>query len=133
MKEFIIEDTEQIFDVLAELSKLEVNPDRPISIKIDEFKSKRSIAQNNLFWSWMRMISKETGNTMNALHDYFCEEFLGKDLETVHGKEQEVIRGTSKLNTAEMTDFLFQIESFAASELGIRLPHPEEDLRWQTA
>ena len=86
---------------------------------------KRTIDQNALFWLWMECISQETGTDKNDIHDYYCMLFLRRTA-PINGDERVIISGTSKLNTAQFTDFLNKVQADAASEFGIKLPLPED-------
>lgn len=88
-------------------------------------KSQRSLDQNALMWLWFTCIASETGSEKQDVHDHYCRQFLVKDIE-FNGKQEKIIISTSKLNTAAMTEFLNKVQSDAASELGIRLPNPED-------
>lgn len=95
------------------------------TLEIKRRKKKRSVDQNALMWMWFSCIEDETGTDKQDVHDYYCKKFLRR---TVYfgGKEEVVVRGTSRLNTAEMTIFLNKVQADAATELGIRLPSPDD-------
>lgn len=99
---------------------------KPWSVTIARAKSKRSIEQNNLMWSWLTIIANETGNTAKAIHEWCKAEFLPPVYVEVNGKVHEARRSTTDLNTAEMAEYLRRIETWAASDLGIVLPHPDD-------
>ena len=86
---------------------------------------KRTLDQNKLFWLWATCISHETGTEINDIHDYYCALYLRRTA-TINGNDRVVISGTSKLNTAQFTDFLNKIQADAAIEFGIRLPSPDD-------
>lgn len=85
----------------------------------------RSVSQNRLMWMWFNCISKATGTPQQDIHDYYCSLYLRKRIEYKE-RMQEIVIGTSGLNTAEFTDFLDKIKADAASELGIVLPLPSD-------
>ena len=89
---------------------------------------KRTYDQNALSWLWYTCIEKEIGTDRQAMHDYYCTKFL-RTTEIINGTEQNIVRGTSKLNTAQFSDFLMKVQADAAQEFGISLPDPE-DLRF---
>ena len=86
---------------------------------------KRTLDQNALMWLWFTCIEHETGTEKNDVHDYYCMLFLRRRV-TINGGEKVIISGTSKLNTAQFTDFLNKVQADAASEFGIRLPTPDD-------
>lgn len=89
---------------------------------------RRSNDQNRLLWLWLTCIADETGNDRQDLHDYYCRKFLSHTV-TINGKPEMVSTGTRGLNTETMTYFLNKVQADAASELGVRLPSPEDE-RW---
>ena len=52
-------------------------------------------------------------------------KFLVKQVH-VNGKVETIVRGTSKLNTLEMHNFMESVKIDAATEFGITLPLPED-------
>lgn len=94
-------------------------------ISIKRASERRTIAQNDLMWSWFSCIEEETGTAKNDVYMYYCKKFLCKVVSV--GKRMEKIYQTSSmLNTAQMADFLKKIQADAATELGITLPIPED-------
>ena len=95
------------------------------TITIKKASQKRSIPQNDLMWMWLTCIERETGTPKDDVYMYYCKRFLIKTIQI--GERQERIYNTSsKLTSEEMTEFLNKIQADAASELGIRLPLPED-------
>lgn len=94
-------------------------------LTITKRRERRTLSQNALLWMWLRCIAEDTGNTTDDLYDVFCSKFLRKRVE-VNGDVVECCKTSSQLNTAEMTTFLDNIQVYAASELGITLPNPED-------
>lgn len=94
-------------------------------LTITKRRERRTLSQNALLWMWLRCIAEDTGNTTDDLYDVFCSKFLRKRVE-VNGDVVECCKTSSQLNTAEMTAFLDNIQVYAASELGITLPNPED-------
>ena len=105
-----------VFDFLANGSYV---------ITIKRVSEKRSIAQNDLMWMWFTCIERETGTSKDDVYMYYCKKFLMKTIQ-VGDKMERIYNTSSKLNTLQMTDFLNKIQADAASELGIRLPLPED-------
>jgi hypothetical protein len=94
-------------------------------LTITKRRERRTLSQNALLWMWLRCIAEDTGNTTDDLYDVFCSKFLRKRVE-VNGDVVECCKTSSQLNTGEMTVFLDNIQVYAASELGITLPNPED-------
>ena len=95
------------------------------TLSIKKNVKRRSLDQNALSWMWYTCIERETGSDRNDVHAYYCEKFLKRPI-TINGIERIVTGGTSKLNSAEMADFLNKVQADAAQEFGIVLPSPED-------
>ena len=94
-------------------------------ITIKKASQKRSIPQNDLMWMWLTCIERETGTPKDDIYMYFCKKHLMKTIQ-IGNKQERIYNTSSKLNTEEMTEFLNKIQADAATELGIRLPLPED-------
>ena len=133
----------KVKEIIADLLKLDM--DKTYICEIKEPKSKRSLEQNKLLWSLIHRIAKETYQDdmdvycavlerADALSDYVITavdmaETLRKSfrgvkfirMQEVNGKDCYVFKvflGSSKMNTAEMTE-LIEITMQVANELGI--------------
>lgn len=132
-----------IKEIIADLLKLDMEKNYICDIK--EPKSKRSLEQNRLLWLLIHKIAKETFQSdddvycavlerADALSDYVItatdmQDTLRKNfrgvkfirMQEVNGKDcfvYKVYLGSSKMNTAEMTE-LIEITMQVANELGI--------------
>ena len=105
-----------VFDFLANGSYV---------ITIKRVSEKRSIAQNDLMWMWFTCIERNTGTSKDEVYMYYCKKFLMRTIQ-VGQKMERIYMTTSKLTTVQMTDFLNKVQADAATELGIRLPLPED-------
>ena len=115
-----------IHDIVDEW--LDVMANGNYMLTLERKKSNRSISQNNLMWKWFEIIAEAWTDfggptyTRDNVHDYYCLQFLSCSLpngKTIGGS-------TSKLTTEQMTEFLNKVGADAATEFGIRLPHPED-------
>ena len=133
----------KIKEIITDLLKLDM--DKTYICEIKEPRSKRSLEQNRLFWRLLHLIAKETFQSdedvycavlerADALSDYVItamdmQDTLRKSfrgvkfirMQEVNGKDcfvYKVYLGSSKMNTAEMTE-LIDITMQVASELGI--------------
>ena len=93
-------------------------------IEITKHRKSRSVSQNRLMWMWLNIISQETGNDADDLHELLKIKFLGTEKKVFLGTDIERAKSTTKLNTIEFTNYLDKIETLANS-IGITLPHPE--------
>lgn len=125
------------------VSALEVSDDRPWLVEIKLHKPNRSLAQNRLYWWWLRQIAehvngtgvaqvadRETGEvhghtvTTQDLHDWFRHSFLGRRAVEMNGRIYESARSTTTLTVNEFTDYLTKIEVHCQERMGLVLPHP---------
>jgi len=95
-------------------------------VDLSEKKPKRTLDQNRLMWLFLACISNETGNNKDFLHEFFKQKFLGMKNIAVLDSNIQIAVSTTKLNTAEMTNYLNRIQEFANTELGILLPNPDD-------
>lgn len=94
-------------------------------ISVKRASERRTIAQNDLMWSWFSCIEEETGTAKNDVYMYYCKKFLCKVI-SVGERMEKIYQTSSMLNTAQMANFLKKIQADAAAELGIMLPIPED-------
>ena len=95
------------------------------TITVKKVTEKRSIPQNDLMWMWLACIERETGTPKDEVYMYYCMKFLMRTV-TIGQKMERIYMTTSKLNTEQMTTFLNQLQADAETELGIRLPTPQD-------
>ena len=95
------------------------------TITVKRVHEKRSIAQNDLMWMWLACIERETGTTKDEIYMYYCKKFLMRTV-TMGQRQERIYMTTSKLNTEQMTEFLNKLQADAMTELGIRLPMPQD-------
>lgn len=104
-------------------------------VEIKPHKKQRTVRANNLYWQWLTIIGAEIGYTKDEMHDIFREKFLPVDHDEVIGIKRKRLTSTSApdFSTAMMSEYMQQIDRFAAQELGILLPHPDDDAytQWQ--
>lgn len=123
MQRYIIQDEIRRGNAVQYLQAL--NLSKPWSVEIKEFRKNRSNSQNSLYWKWLSEIEQETGNSRDDLHEIFKRMFLGTETKTLMGKNVEVTRSTTRLNTKEFTEYLNSIEHYMA-DMGITLSHPDD-------
>lgn len=99
--------------------------DGSMMMEVKKVSSKRSLKQNNLYWMWLGVISKDTGYTSNELHVAFRKKYLQPITIEAFGEKHEELPSTTKLKVGEFTEYLNEIENLVA-DIGIVLPHPED-------
>ena len=78
---------------------------------------KRTIAQNALMWKWYDIISKDTWNTTEYLHERMKEKFLSKKMRwKLNGKVKYTSKkgSTKKLSVKQFTEYLDNVYLFFA-------------------
>lgn len=118
------QDKKKLFDALKMLKK------EKYTVTIERPKKKRSINQNRYYWAVLGLISQETGNEADDLHDYFKTRFIPGSLVTFKetGEQSQVVGKSSALDTFDFGQYLDQIRAFAIQELNIYVMSPEEYL-----
>jgi hypothetical protein len=103
-------------------------------LELKEDSLTRTQRQNKLYWLWLNVYYKDTGNRQDAMHEYFAKNFIGGEMKEIDllGEKVRVmvVKSTTQLTTAEFKDYLEQIQDFM-NEQGIKLPTPK-DLYWQS-
>lgn len=98
-------------------------------VKISRHLPKRSIPQNRTYWMWINCISDETGHTAQEVHEVLKSMFLGMEIiEALNTTTQRPV-STTKLSVTDFSSYMEKVQAWAASEMAIRLPNPE-DLAW---
>ncbi len=100
--------------------------DKPWQVDIKPYKKNRSLAQNNLYRMWVEVIAEGLGYTHDEMHAILSNMFGEKETVEFNGDIVEVIKSTTKLTTKEFTDRLEKVDRWAAGEMGIVLPSPED-------
>lgn len=110
--------------VMAYLDRLPEG--KTYNVTIVRHRERRTVDQNSLLWLWVNCISDETGQDKDDLHEYFKQKFLGFDTKTLWGVQVFKSVSTASLDTLQFTQYLERIRAFAAAELGIELPDPQD-------
>ena len=105
----------------------------PLQVSWKNAVDRRSLSQNAMFWSLMEDMSvffTKEGNplTKDQAHDLMCYKFLGTaDIVIGQTVIPQQMRGTSKLDRGEMTQFIDQIIDWCMDHgVPIRNPHDGE-------
>jgi len=109
--------------VIAQIVRLDLS--RSYSVDISEKKRIRTILQNKLYRLWLVCIAFETGNDADDLHEFFKEKYLEPTIKKVFDQEIKTYT-TTNLNTIQFKNYLDHIQAFAARDLSITLPDPED-------
>jgi len=115
---------EQLKDTFNKIAKADLS--KGFIIEWKRFKKVRTNDQNALYWMWLTCLEQETGQEKDSLHDYFREKYLQVTYEQVFDSERKILQSTTKLDTVAMKNYLDKIQVFAATELAVTLPDPED-------
>ena len=116
---------------------LNLLPNGEYDLKITKHKAKRTLDQNATMWMWLRCLGcamrDYTGDErwsskdgVNALYEMYCAKFLHTKSVNPKGEVVDVVKSSSKLSKAEMSNFLDAIKTDIMVEYGIQLPLPED-------
>lgn len=96
---------------------------RPLMVRVDEYKSKRSREQNKRYWAIIEQIA--AGAWFNgkrysgeAWHHAFRLMFIGGQ-DTPNGAVMPL--STTDLNVADFNEYMTKVEAYAATELAVEL------------
>jgi hypothetical protein len=103
-----------------------------VVVSITRETSQRSDQQNRWYWGCvLALISEHTGYQPEELHDLFKVRFIPKHVALADGngvvREEGVIGGsTARLDTIDFAAYCERVRQFAAEELGVVIPDPNE-------
>lgn len=109
----------------------------PIVLQCEEFKERRSNPQNRFYFGivvdLVRRGLKDLGwepktCSAEAVHEMLKREFLTVDEHVRDGVFLKRTRSTTELDTAEFSQYLEHCKQFAAENLGVVIPDPNEQL-----
>jgi len=90
--------------------------------QIEFEKQTRSNQQNRFYWKYIRILSEETGDNENDLHEFFKRKFLPPRFVRVLGREIKLPASTSKLSKKDFSEYIMRIEALT----GILSPDTEK-------
>ena len=91
-------------------------------VRIKEIENNRTLSQNALYWKFLELIERETGNSANNLHEYFKRVHLPPKFIKVLGKEIKIPKSTTELTKIEFIDYLDKI----SAESNVEIPNTKE-------
>lgn len=98
---------------------------------IKRWQPKRTLAQNRLYWAWMRQIANFVNESQGTefadddFHDYFKTLFLDYSVAEMFGQQVVRYKSTTELGIARFQEYLEAIELWAG-EKNIPLEKPVE-------
>ena len=120
----------------ARIEKLKLIPENPyhykavlerfegkeVEVTIEEWLDNRTTAQNRYLWAYYTLISTETGDDANSLHELFKRQFLAPRFIVAMGQTVKIPGSTAKLSKKEFSEYIMRIEA----ETSITFPYREE-------
>jgi hypothetical protein len=108
--------------------------DGPVIVTIERAHATRSASQNAYYHGVVvKLISEHTGYSPKETHELLKALHLPRDLASdgrngvLMGAEQYVLGGsTAKLNKVEFGEFVEAVRRWAAEEIGLAIPDPQE-------
>lgn len=91
-----------------------------LEVSIGKRKSKRTNQQNRYYFAYLGIISDETGDDVNSLHEFFKRKFLPPTIITALEQEVRVPSSTTDLSKQDMSEYLDRICELS----GVPLPDP---------
>lgn len=97
-------------------------------VEVKRAESRRTLAQNRLYWLWVNTIADASGHRIDEIHQALKASFLVPittvDFKT--GEVKELIPTTTTMKVSDMTAYLERIDEWA-HQYGIPLVHPDDD------
>ena len=84
-------------------------------------KQHRSLSQNAYYFLYLNVISEETGDDVNSLHEWAKRKFLPPQFITVNKEEIKIPASTTKLSKPDFSEYIERI----SATVGIAPPDPE--------
>jgi hypothetical protein len=88
--------------------------------RIEYVETKRTLSQNSLYWLFLQVIERETGQPAQEVHEWAKRMFLPPKFITVQKKELKIPASTTQLSKHEMGEYLDRI----SADVGISVPDP---------
>ena len=117
MKKLKVTSEEELEHARRYLGELDLN--KQWDIKVEEFKSNRSVAQNKRYWKLINELGSFLGYEPEEMHQMMKYKYLSYRQEML-GDEMVVIPTTSQLTIKEFIEYCNNVESFAVT-LGFKL------------
>jgi hypothetical protein len=95
-----------------------------LEITVKKWIRKRTNNQNAYYWACLNVVSKETGESSDVLHNTFKAMFLKKQIK-IKDKIINVVGSTTGLDSLGLVEYMDKIGSFLA-DFGIILPNPDD-------
>ncbi len=99
---------------------------KDVTIKVSKYKPQRSLDQNAYWWAVpVALLSEHTGYEPEQMHYVLLGEWRGYEDGPRGGKVPRCC-SSSKLTTAEFAELIEWVQRWAATELDVQIPAPNE-------
>lgn len=111
-------------------------PDGEYTLTLSRKRATRSVQSNRYYWGVVvELLSDHTGYTPDEIHEVLKAKFIPKRLSVSDGngeiKGEFVIGGTTtEMNKLEFGEFITRIREWAAEELHVVIPDPDNGRLW---
>lgn len=95
--------------------------DGDYSVEVKRYNKNRTVPQNRLLWDVYNQISEQTGYETEEIHSMMGQKFLMD-----HTKKIPFVKSTTKLTTAEFSEFISKMVRFFTVECGFTVYMPED-------
>jgi hypothetical protein len=94
-----------------------------IELVVRRQRATRSDAQNKYYWAVVvGLLAEHCGYAPDEMHEALKWKFLRREAESA----LPTVRSTTSLDTAAFEDFLAGVRAWAATDLGVNIPLPNE-------
>lgn len=98
-----------------------------ITLTIGEDKPNRSTQANRYYWGVVvRTLADEFGYSQDDMHAALAYKFLRVEAEAKFGEAMPLVRSTATLKTDEFERYMEDVRIWAATEMGVVIPLPNE-------
>lgn len=110
---------------ISKLSSLKVEKmKKDMKVVLEEVKKKRSLNQNDLFWSWCSDFGDHTGNFKDYIYKYFEDEFCPVVERNING-EATFIKCAKKLSTKQFSEYMEKVYLWLEIEADFKVEWPQ--------
>lgn len=100
--------------------------DKSVDVVVRLPRKDRSIDENAYYWKVVvGLISEHTGYTPDEVHEFLKLKFLSKII-VMAGKDERIPRSSTSLSTLEWEKWMTEIREWAAQELSLVIPEPNQ-------
>lgn len=100
---------------------------RDVWVVVSRQTQTRSLPQNRYYWSVVvQMVAEYIGEGRDETHEYLKARFLkAREVELLDGQTLQFPPSTKRLTVEQMAEYIREIQTWAASFLGLSIPDPD--------